>query len=334
MSLSSHSCAGTALEKCIDDAKLGNWVFELNRHNRQFEFDKSLNYQLLVEHSIPVPSSQTFSNTMELAQALKRPFPFVVKFDTPCMLGIQTVIVRSSRDFHTVFHTAQRIKSIAGITQQFVTGKEYTVTVLVGANNWVELGSAVDHKQQYEQAQGLNTFGTGSFAPCGYVHPDTQHIVDQTVTALRSQHNYRGLLSCQFILEPSGKLWLLEYNTRFCDPEFQSMVSRLDQELATALKQVRSEATIDPIPQHEINAVTICLIHKDWPNTQPHRAELILPPSNFEVYQCHGAWAEHTYWGSITNSGPGSHQELAQEIYDWLEIVDVTPYRYRRDIAK
>jgi phosphoribosylamine-glycine ligase len=334
MSLSSHSCAGTALENLLDDAELSNWMFELNRSNRQLEFNKSVNYELLMHYGIPVPTSRPFHSTTELAQGLKQPFPFVVKFDTPCMLGIQTVVVKSSEDFQTVFRTAQRLKSMNGITQQFVIGKEYTVTVLVGANNWIELGSAVDHKQQYEQGQGLNTFGTGSMAPCWYVHPETQQIIDKTVDALRTQHNYRGMLSCQFIVEPNGQLWLLEYNTRFCDPEFQSMSTRLNQQLVTALKQSQTDATIDAITQAELNAVTVCLIHKDLPNTQPHREELALPSNNFKVYQCHGVWAEHTYWGSITNSGTKLHQELAQEIYDWLDTVDVTPYRYRKDIGK
>jgi phosphoribosylamine-glycine ligase len=334
MSLSSRGCAGAALEKLLGTNSLSQWVNEINTKNRKLEFDKSTNYQLLTQYHVPVPTSQPFCSLAELSQLSKQPMPFVVKFDTPCMLGVQTVVVKTTKDFQAVFNSAQRIKSHSGIVQQFVTGKEYTVTVLVGSQNWIELGSAVDHKQQYEQGQGLNTFGTGSIAPCEYVHPNTNSIIDQTVSMLKIEHDYRGLLSCQFILEPNGKLWLLEYNTRFCDPELQSMITRLDRELIRAVRQAQYNELIDPINLADLNAVTVCLIHQDWPNAQPTRADLILPPSQFDIYQCYGSWAENTYWGSITNSGTRSHCELAQEIYDWLATVDVAPYRYRRDIAK
>lgn len=337
MNLNEISSSGMAvvslLKKYSSRAdELSQWLGEKTLSNQKFELSKSINYQHSIATQIPMPSSVEFSSLAELSQLMKRDFTFVVKFDTLICLGTQTIVVNSSTDFNDVIKFSQQTNARQGIVQQFVAGKEYTVVVLVGKNNWVKLGTAVDYKKQLDGNQGLNTFGMGSTSPCTYVASETDQIIDQVVQVLQQQ-GFVGPLSCQFILEPSGKLWLLEWNTRFCDPETQSIVECLDHTTARAIEQLVDGQHIDQPAIHNQNAVTVVLAHQDWPKPQPSRADLVLDPNPFKVYQCFGRWSQNLYWGSITNSGTADHAKLAGEIYDFLATQNTAPYRYRLDIA-
>ena len=339
MSLSTRSCAGTALENFLtlhtaQGLELSTWLNNLNTQNRYLEGSKSLAYQVLSRAGVSIPPSQTFSTLDQLRSLMQRPFPFVVKFDTSVMMGTQTVIVQCDDDKLTVWRSAEFAQSSKGIVQDFCIGKEYTVTVLVGKHNWISIGTAVDYKQLQEQNQGLNTWGLGSVSPCDYVSPHTNNAVDQVVKVLRKRFKYWGFLSCQFLLEPNGSLWFLEYNTRFCDPEFQSILPSLGPDLITAIQQLKQHSVIDPVTYQSVNAVTVGLIHQEWPVPQTQRANLTLDANPFDVVTMQGPWDYNTYWGTLTNSGSRSHAELVREIYNFLQTQDLGPYRYRTDIGQ
>jgi len=339
MSLSQNNCAGAALENFLtqhsnNGLELSAWLHKLNITNHPLEGKKTLAYHLLSRQGIPIPPSKVFLNSDQLAAQMQRPYPFVVKFDTQNMLGLQTVIVNNKLDCDTVWQNSQLIKSCSGIVQDFCVGKEYTVTLLVGQHNWIDLGSAVDFKKVHDHDQGANTFGLGSLAPCKYVAGSTYDIIDQVVFELRRKCRYQGVLSCQFLLDTAGDLWFLEYNTRFCDPEFQSVLPSLNTNLITSLQQLQHDRPMSLVTNCSINAVTVGLIHQHWPTPQSQRASITLTHSKFDIVKMQGQWDYNTYWGSITHAGRASHQQLSEEIYDWLATVDVAPYRYRRDIAK
>lgn len=339
MSLSTRSCAGTALENFLikhtdQGLELSVWLNDLNVQNRPLEGNKSLAYQVLKRADVPIPPSQTFTTLDQLRSLMQRPFPFVVKFDTSVMMGTQTVIVQREDDKLTVWRSAEFVKSCKGIVQDFCAGKEYTATVLVGKHNWISLGTAVDYKKLQEQDQGLNTWGLGSVSPCDYVSPHTNDIIDQVVQVLKQRFNYWGFLSCQFLLEPNGNIWFLEYNTRFCDPEFQSILPSLAPDLVTAIQQLRQHSVIEPVTYRPVNAVTVGLIHQEWPVPQTQRADLALDTNSFDVVTMQGPWDYNTYWGTLTNSGTASHATLAQEIYQFLQTQKLGPYRYRIDIGQ
>ena len=125
---------------------------------------------------------------------------------------------------------------------------------------------------------------------------------------------------------------------RFCDSESQSILPSLGPEAARALVQLYHDEPMQPVPNHNVNAVTVCLVNQHWPEPQQNRAELVLDANPFDVALCHSVfdlnYDLNTYWGSITNSGPGTHAQLAQEVYDFLQTQNLGPYRYRIDIGQ
>ena len=343
MSLSNKSPSGVAVEKFLiahsaQGLDISRWLDTLISNNRNFENSKVMAYRMLTKAGVPMPASTPFNGIDQLKQLVQRPFPFVVKFDSSYLFGIQTVVVRNETDLAQVYASSELIHSTRGIVQDFCQGKEYTVVALVGSQNWISLGTAVDYKRVSEHAQSLNSFGMGSMSPCTYTAPDTMAVVDLVAQTIRTNFKFRGVLCCQFLLDTASNLWFLEYNMRFCDSESQSILPSLGPEAARALVQLYHDEPMQPVPNHNVNAVTVCLVNQHWPEPQQNRAELVLDANPFDVALCHSVfdlnYDLNTYWGSITNSGPGTHAQLAQEVYDFLQTQNLGPYRYRIDIGQ
>jgi len=329
MKLQNVSAAYNNLENFITDPTIANWYLAQLGSNIPHEHNKSQNHIRFGQY---MPPSCSFSSLATFANISKRSFPFVVKFNANTSIGIQTIVVNSASDFKNVYFASKTLGSSQGIVQEFIQGNEYTVTVLVGKQNWVTLGTACDYKKQFENDQGLNTFGLGSISPAPVVHDQTVEIINNVVEILRREFDYQGLLSCQFIVDSNNQLWLLEHNARVCDPEFQSMAELVDVSLA--LEQCcKGDYIEQPTIQNKC-AVTIGLIHQDWPVAQPEMIDIDLDSLDFRIWKNHGAWSKNLYWGSITNSGDQSYTELANEIYSWLATQNTQPYRYRKDIGQ
>ena len=274
---------------------------------------------------IDIPNSVGFADKDTLIKNIK--LPCVVKFETHETIGTQTLVLTEPSDYKILYENVP--ENPKGIVQDYIDGDECTVSVIVGDHNWVMLGSAQDYKQVSDGDLGLNTFGLGSIN-IQYFYAD--EIIEKIVNTLRESCNYRGFLSCQFIIG-GGKLWLMECNTRLCDPEFQSMAESLSVDVYQSMVQCFTGQNIVEPCTHKLNAVTVSLIHRDWPNVCEPK-EIDFPENDFRIYRNPGTWDRGTYYGSITNSGKQSHYVLAQQIYKFLRTVDIGPYRYRTDIGK
>ena len=299
----------------------------------QLERSKSQDYVWLTNLGVPIPPSDLWDDTRTLVDLITTKLPCVVKQDTGKTLGIQTTVVKSIKDLPHVIKSLQYSTNRSGIVQQYIGGQELTVTVLVGDQNWSLIGAARDYKKQFENNQGLNTFGLGS-TNLNQVPSNILELVDQLVICYRQKYQYRGFLSCQFITNNAQQVWLLECNTRLCDPEFQSMAINLPNNIEHFVTQALTGETISNYQLGSSNSVTIGLVNQDWPDLQLTRADLDLSDCPFVFLPNRHTGDNNCYLGSITNSGTDSHKTLATQIYQYLATVQVAPYRYRTDIAQ
>ena len=180
MILPAMSCAYDALHQVLSQHKdytnkLSTQIFNSVQSQRHIEINKSSSYQVFALAGIPIPSSQVFKSVLEL-KTTANCLPCVIKLDASTTLGIQTIVVQKPADYKQVLHSIQQTHIHQGIWQQFVSGPEHTVTVLVGKYNWIAVGYSQDYKKQFDLNQGSNTFGLGSIT----VAPSqTDDIIDQ-----------------------------------------------------------------------------------------------------------------------------------------------------------
>lgn len=328
--LENRGCAYYTLSEIFKQQKFEDYEIVLGNANKTFaiESNKTDMYNWLTSVGVRMPVSKEWHSTKDILANTQ--FPFVVKQDTNITLGLQTVIVKSKNDFKDVLKSLIFTKCGSGIVQEFITGTEVTVTLLIGESNYTVVGSARDYKKQFADDQGLNTSGMGSV---NVPMPNVRDQCDIIVAAFKQKYNYRGFLSCQFIIDNNNVPWLMECNTRLCSPEFQSMAINLPWNFSECVYIALTDGTVPTMTLGTSNAVTIGLLHADWPNPQKFRNTLDFSDSGFTVSLNLGKWDYNCYYGTLTNSGPRAHKELVDELYQYLRSKDVTPYVYRKDIA-
>ena len=102
------------------------------------------------------------------------------------------------------------------------------------------LEAAQDHKAAYDDDEGPNTGGMGAYSPAPFATPQLMdEIIDKvlipTVHELRKRGiEFRGVLYAGIMLTSQGPK-VLEFNTRFGDPETQPVLMRLKSDLFEVL---------------------------------------------------------------------------------------------------
>lgn len=118
------------------------------------------------------------------------------------------------------------------LLEQFQPGWEMSFLVLTNGESFKSLPVAQDHKRLMDDDQGPNTGGMGTIAPLR-VDPDLRarierEIIDPTVRLLHKKGLvYRGVIFIGLMITENGPM-ILEYNTRFGDPETQVILPLVD----------------------------------------------------------------------------------------------------------
>jgi phosphoribosylamine-glycine ligase len=306
---------------------------EENGKNLWLERDRVESTKFYLRHGIKIPKTEFLNQKKEFS------IPFVFKFSTDSTsrgsLGPQTVVVKKEEDFQQLLFSNSIYKSENSIIQEYVVGREFTVTVLVGEKNWIYIGVARDYKKLFDDETGPNTYGMGSISPVK-PHPDVESIIEATLGALEKEgKKHEGFLSFQFI--ENEDLFLLECNVRLCMPEFQSMSKLIDGDIAERLFDCYNGNYIKPLNFfQDKKSVTINLVSKTFPFEPQEKINLSFDDCEFEVItdKSNGTWCNKTFIAGINNSGYKSFDELGSEIYKYLNTINQSNLHFRKDIGK
>lgn len=221
----------------VDDLeKAGLRAFGPSKYCAQLEGSKAFMKKIAADNNVPTAAYEVFleANTaIEFAKKLG--FPCVIKADG-LAAGKGVVIAQNLAE------TTSTIKEFfAGkfgeaskkiIIEEFLEGVEVSHFALCDGSNFVSLGFACDHKKVGEGETGANTGGMGTFSPSPFVTPEIEKIilekiVTPTLDAMNKLgHPFKGILFGGIILTKNGPK-LLEFNTRFGDPETQVILPRI-----------------------------------------------------------------------------------------------------------
>ena len=127
---------------------------------------------------------------------------------------------------------AIRAAGAAFVLEERMTGPELSLLALCDGENVVPLAPAQDYKRIFDGDLGPNTGGMGSYSPVpGFGPAEVEEIVDtvhRPVVATMAARGtpFRGVLYAGLMIGPEGPK-VLEFNTRFGDPETQAVLPRL-----------------------------------------------------------------------------------------------------------
>lgn len=131
------------------------------------------------------------------------------------------------------------------VIEEFLDGEEASFFAICDGVNAVALVGAQDHKRAYDNDQGPNTGGMGTYSPAPVLTPALEaRIMDTmilpTVRGMADEGRpFVGVLfaGIMVVRGPDGQPLpkLLEYNVRFGDPECQVLMRRLKSDLVELL---------------------------------------------------------------------------------------------------
>ena len=215
--------------------KAGNKIFGPTKNAARLENSKVFAKEFMKKHGIPTAQFEKFNiNDKERALAYieNHKYPVVIKADG--LAAGKGVIICDN--VHTARETIMEIfdgglfgKSGENIViEEFLTGNEVSVFAICDGENYIVLPSSQDHKRILDGEIGKNTGGMGSFAPANKVVNDEiinkvkTRIIEPVLKHMKEDGNeFKGCLYCGLMINENGDPFVIEFNTRFGDPETQ-----------------------------------------------------------------------------------------------------------------
>src|SRR6516164_8671733 len=166
------------------------------------------------------------------------------------------------------------------VVEDFLAGQEASFHALVDGKTALPLATAQDHKCVGDGDTGPNTGGMGGSSPSPHLTPALEgtvmeRIILPAVTAMeREGCPLKGILYAGLMLTEPGPM-LLEFNTRFGDPECQVLMMRLMSDLLPALIAARDGVlkSVD-LRWHAEHALCVVMAARGYPE-QPERGSEI-----------------------------------------------------------
>jgi phosphoribosylamine--glycine ligase len=323
----------------------------------RLEASKIYTKEILRKHRIPTAAAAAFDEVEPaLAWLRGRPDgPIVVKADG-LAAGKGVVVARNRaegeaavRDMLALGGGAPAASARAQILfEECLTGEETSVLVVVSGRDYVILPVAQDHKRAGDGDTGPNTGGMGACSPAAVVTPALldqieREIVRPSVDAIAAEGiDFRGTLFIGIMLTPAGPQ-VLEYNTRFGDPETQAVLPRLETDVLTLLwAAARGELRGFRLAVRPGHALCVVIAAKGYPGTYPKGDAIAFPaalPADTFIY--HAGTALDGAGQVVTNGGrvlgvvalAPTLREAADRAYAACAQVQCASKYYRRDIG-
>ncbi len=223
----------------------------------------------MAKYHIPTARYQTFTELESaLAYVREQGAPIVVKADG-LALGKGVIVAQSVEEAEEAVRAMMADKKFgeAGakvVIEECMTGPEVTVLAFCDGKHLVPMPASQDHKRAFDGNQGPNTGGMGSIAPVTCYTPDLaqvcmETIFQPTVDAMAAEGRpFQGVLYFGLMLTPQGPK-VVEYNSRFGDPECQSVLSLLESDLMDILLACRN-GTLDQTEIRWKAGAACCLV--------------------------------------------------------------------------
>lgn len=325
------------------------------------EGSKDFAKAFMQRHGIPTAGYETFTSDRSgeaVNYISSRKGPYVLKADG--LAAGKGVIIE-----HDTARAVEQVRdmlenkrfgeaSAKVVIEDFLSGIELSVFVVTDGKNYVLLPEAKDYKRIGEGDTGLNTGGMGSVSPVpfaggAFMDKVISRIVEPTIEGLAKERiDYRGFLFFGLI-SVGGDPYVIEYNVRMGDPETESVMARLDEDLVPILMDCASGTLLTRTAKtDERVAATVMLVSGGYPEEYkkgypmkelPFVQEVAVPGKTTLLF--HAGTAVNDVQDTVTAGGrvlavttlAYSHKDALETSLAWCNKIDFEGKYYRKDIG-
>lgn len=274
-------------------------VFGPSKAAAQLEGSKGFTKDLCTRYGIPTAAYGRFDNPADArAYVEKMGAPIVIKADGLAAGKGVTVAMTLDEALEAVdgcFDGAFGGAGASVVVEEFMTGEEASFFCLCDGKTALPFGTAQDHKRVGDGDVGPNTGGMGAYSPAPVMTPELieqtmREIIEPTMRGMADMGApFAGVLFAGLMLTDEGPK-LIEYNTRFGDPECQVLMMRLKEDLLVLLNAAADGqlAHVSARWRDEV-ALTVVMAAKGYPGT-PEKGSVI---SGIDKAEASGAQVFH-----------------------------------------
>ncbi|MCU1324461.1 MAG: phosphoribosylamine-glycine ligase [Acidobacteriaceae bacterium] len=255
----------------VDELKrLGFKVFGPTQAAAKLETSKAFAKEFMQRHGIPTAAYAVCTSIEQVREEL-------LKFEAPAVVvkadGLAAgkgVVMCSTHAEAEAAAEEMFSGALLGAVQtelvleEFLEGEELSFFALCDGTHAIPMAAAQDHKRIGEGDTGPNTGGMGAYSTDGLMTPAmrgwlTKEVAQQTVDGMRAEGTpFVGILFCGMMMTPRGPM-VLEFNTRFGDPETQAMLMRMETDVLE-LFEAGVDGTADTLVVRMKEGASVCVI--------------------------------------------------------------------------
>ena len=299
-----------ALTLGVTDAmkEAGIPCFGPDRYCARLEGSKAFAKSIMQRAGVPTAACAVFDD-LDAARAHVRAVgaPLVVKADG-LAAGKGVVVARTTEEALAALDDIMGRKAFGAagarvVIEECLVGEEASFLCLCDGLRAVPLPSAQDHKAVYDGDKGPNTGGMGAYSPAPVLpDEDAERMADLVARPIlrelaKDGHPFVGVLYAGLMMTADGPR-VLEYNTRFGDPECQPLLMRLDSDLVEIMQAaLAGDLSAAPVRQKPESALGVVICAKGYPQSYPKG----MPIEGLDDAEADGAKVFHS--GTVIENG-------------------------------
>ncbi|RWC32789.1 phosphoribosylamine--glycine ligase [Mesorhizobium sp.] len=259
-------------------------VFGPSKAAAQLEGSKGFTKDLCARYNIPTAAYGRFGDLASArAYVEKMGAPIVIKADGLAAgkgVTVAMTLGEAQAALDACFDGSFGTAGAEVVVEEFMTGEEASFFCLCDGTTALPFGTAQDHKRVGDGDTGPNTGGMGAYSPAPVMTPELvertmREIIEPTMRGMAELGApFSGVLFAGLMVTDKGPK-LIEYNTRFGDPECQVLMMRLKDDLLVLLNAATDgQLAHMSVRWRDEAALTVVMAARGYPGT-PEKGSVI-----------------------------------------------------------